>query len=130
MVTYNLTIDTLHTYYVEAGQTAVLVHNAGSFPTPPKIVQNAIQQFLNGQLTQRMTGPAGQRVPDSFRGDTGPIGARTFWKGATIYDVPGGGNDFRLLVKSDGTIGWVGPTGGRAGAGHNYDAIYTYKPPC
>jgi hypothetical protein len=28
-VTYNLTIDTLHTYYVEAGDTPVLVHNAG-----------------------------------------------------------------------------------------------------
>ena len=27
MVTYNLTIDTLHTYYVEAGGTPVLVHN-------------------------------------------------------------------------------------------------------
>ncbi|MBS2963330.1 hypothetical protein KGA66_09755 [Actinocrinis puniceicyclus] len=28
-VTYNLTIDSLHTYYVEAGSTPVLVHNAG-----------------------------------------------------------------------------------------------------
>ncbi|MBS2966872.1 hypothetical protein KGA66_27815 [Actinocrinis puniceicyclus] len=28
-VTYNLTIDSLHTYYVEAGDTPVLVHNAG-----------------------------------------------------------------------------------------------------
>ena len=27
-VTYNLTIDALHTYYVEAGDTPVLVHNA------------------------------------------------------------------------------------------------------
>ncbi|MCO6007030.1 polymorphic toxin type 43 domain-containing protein [Actinoallomurus purpureus] len=29
MVTYNLTIDHLHTYYVEAGTTPVLVHNCG-----------------------------------------------------------------------------------------------------
>jgi hypothetical protein len=28
MVTYNLTIDALHTYYVEAGSTPVLVHNS------------------------------------------------------------------------------------------------------
>jgi hypothetical protein len=28
MVTYNLTIDSLHTYYVEAGSTPVLVHNS------------------------------------------------------------------------------------------------------
>jgi hypothetical protein len=31
MVTYNLTIDTLHTYYVEAGDTPVLVHNAPAY---------------------------------------------------------------------------------------------------
>ena len=29
MVTYNLTVDHLHTYYVEAGNTPVLVHNCG-----------------------------------------------------------------------------------------------------
>ncbi len=123
----NLTIDALHTYYVIAGTTPVLVHNDPA-PVPP-IIQNAIDLYNSGQLSQRMTGPAGARVPDVFRGDTGPIGARRFWGGAAIYDVPGGGNDWRLLVKSDGTIGWVGPTGGRAGAGHNYDNISTYKPP-
>jgi RHS repeat-associated protein len=32
MVTYNLTIDGLHTYYVEAGTTPVLVHNCGTGP--------------------------------------------------------------------------------------------------
>jgi hypothetical protein len=37
MVPYNLTIDSLHTYYVVAGETPVLVHNDGGqtpdFPT-------------------------------------------------------------------------------------------------
>lgn len=124
---YNLTVDGIHTYYVLAGSTPVLVHNDPA-PMPP-IIQNAIDLYNSGRLSQRMTGPADARVPDVFRGDTGPIGARRFWGGATIYDVPGGGNDWRLLVKSDGTIGWVGPTGGKAGAGHNYDRISTYKPP-
>ena len=113
-----------------AGQVPVLVHNAGTSPTPPPIIQNAIAQYLDGQLTQRETGPAGARVLDFYKGNTGPIGARTYWRGAKIYNVAGGGNDYRLLVKDDGTIGWVGPTGGKAGAGHNYDAIYTYKPAC
>lgn len=36
MVTYNLTVDHLHTYYVEAGTTPVLVHNAGG-PGPGEI---------------------------------------------------------------------------------------------
>jgi hypothetical protein len=124
---YNLTVDDLHTYYVLAGTTPVLVHNDPE-PVPP-IVQNAIDAYNRGQLSQRMTGPAGRRSPDVFRGDTGPIGARRFWKDAKIYDVPGGGNDWRLLVKADGTVGWVGPTGGVRGAGHNYDRISTYKPP-
>lgn len=106
----------------------MLVHNAGSSTTPPPIIQNGIDMYRNGQLSQRMNGPKGNRELDFFRGDTGPIGAPRFWKGAEIYDVPGGGNDYRILVKSDGTIGWVEPTGGRAGAGHNYDAIKTYKP--
>lgn len=30
--TYNLTVDDLHTYYVLAGKTPVLVHNAGECP--------------------------------------------------------------------------------------------------
>jgi hypothetical protein len=30
-VTYNLTVDTIHTYYVEAGTTPVLVHNCGGY---------------------------------------------------------------------------------------------------
>jgi RHS repeat-associated protein len=31
--TYNLTVDDLHTYYVLAGETPVLVHNSGGCPT-------------------------------------------------------------------------------------------------
>jgi RHS repeat-associated protein len=124
----DLTVGDVHTYYVLAGDAPVLVHNDPA-PVPP-IIQDAIDAYNNGQLSQRMTGKKGAEVPDVFRGDTGPIGARNFWRDAKIYDVPGGGNDWRLLVKSDGTIGWVGPTGGVRGAGHNYDRISTYKPPC
>ncbi|WP_217235079.1 polymorphic toxin-type HINT domain-containing protein [Streptomyces sp. AC555_RSS877] len=32
--TYNLTVDDLHTYYVLAGETPVLVHNSGAGPDP------------------------------------------------------------------------------------------------
>jgi hypothetical protein len=32
--TYNLTVEDLHTYYVLAGQTPVLVHNSGAGPDP------------------------------------------------------------------------------------------------
>jgi hypothetical protein len=33
--TYNLTVDGLHTYYVEAGDTPVLVHNDGNYYPAP-----------------------------------------------------------------------------------------------
>ena len=70
---FNLTVQDTHTYYVLAGNTPVLVHN-DSAPVPP-IIQNAIDAYNDGQLSQRMTGPRDARVPDVFRGDTGPIGA-------------------------------------------------------
>jgi Pretoxin HINT domain len=125
---HNLTIADIHTYYVRTGTALVLVHND---PTPvPPIILEAIEAYKKGELSQRMTGPKDAQVADFFRGDTGPVGARRFWKDAKIYEVPGGGNDWRLLVKDDGTIGWVGPKGGKPGAGHNYDRISTYRPPC
>lgn len=37
---HNLTVDGLHTYYVLAGDTPVLVHNEGGVPVPP---------FVDGQ---------------------------------------------------------------------------------
>ena len=36
MVTYDLTIDGLHTYYVVAGGTPVLVHNTSCYDDPPR----------------------------------------------------------------------------------------------
>lgn len=135
---WNLTVDDVHTYYVLAGDTPVLVHNDGV--TPPAIVQAGIDAYNRGELTQRKTTKKMEngkpvrvngrtvQIDDFYEGRSGPIGAREFWRGAAIYEIPGGGNDYRLLVKSDGKIGWVGPKGGRAGAGHNYDRITTYQP--
>ena len=37
---HNLTVDNLHTYYVLAGTTPVLVHNEGGVPVSP---------FVDGQ---------------------------------------------------------------------------------
>ncbi|GAA4617171.1 RHS repeat-associated core domain-containing protein [Actinoallomurus liliacearum] len=60
MVTYNLTVDGLHTYYVEAGATPVLVHNSGLCGIPmssaigddPLLVK-AAQQAGRNQTVQR-----------------------------------------------------------------------------
>jgi RHS repeat-associated protein len=113
MVTYDLTIDGLHTYYVVAGDTPVLVHNDSGVPD---IISNAIQ---NGTYTPRLN-PDGTLDIFQARSGTPPSIARK-WGGSQIYDVPGGGNDYRILVNQYGDIGWV--------SGHNYGKINVYSPP-
>jgi hypothetical protein len=113
MVTYDLTIDSLHTYYVVAGDTPVLVHNDSGVPD---IISNAIQ---NGTYTPRLN-PDGTLDIFQARSGTPPSIARK-WGGSQIYDVPGGGNDYRILVNQYGDIGWV--------SGHNYGKINVYSPP-
>jgi RHS repeat-associated protein len=55
--TYNLTIDELHTYYVLAGQTPVLVHNAGCDEWAAKNVAK------NGGKIFTFNGPGGKDLP-------------------------------------------------------------------
>jgi hypothetical protein len=93
-----------------AGNTPVLVHNDP--PTVPNIIQNAIE---NGTYTPRMN-PDG--TPDIFRGAPGAIARK--WGGSQIYDVPGGGNSYRIIVNKYGDIGWI--------SGHNYDKVNVYNP--
>ncbi|MEE3920555.1 polymorphic toxin-type HINT domain-containing protein [Micromonospora sp. BRA006-A] len=78
---FNLTVNGLHTYYVMAGDTPVLVHNDGL--TPPRVVQDGIDAFNRGELRQRMTTKMENgrpvrvngrtvKVPDEFRATPGP----------------------------------------------------------
>ncbi|MEV7176127.1 polymorphic toxin-type HINT domain-containing protein [Kitasatospora sp. NPDC093679] len=131
LAAHNLTVEDLHTYYVLVGNVPVLVHNAGA-DIPPPIVANGILAYQNGELSQRVVRDrvTGRQVLDFYEGRNVAARVRNFWGGAKIYDIPGGGNDYRLLVKSDGTIGWVEPYGGVRGRGHNYDSIKTFRPPC
>ncbi|WP_082404538.1 Hint domain-containing protein [Saccharothrix sp. NRRL B-16348] len=55
--TYNLTVESVHTYYVVAGQTPVLVHNSdgscgvlqAEFDTLPKGKQGHVREMPDGQ---------------------------------------------------------------------------------
>jgi hypothetical protein len=47
--TYNLTVDDLHTYYVLAGATPVLVHNSGEIPPVDNArLQNIVNALFHG----------------------------------------------------------------------------------
>jgi hypothetical protein len=58
MVTYNLTIDHLHTYYVEAGTTPVLVHNADE----GRICDLTLGPALRGQKAEGIAAERGDKV--------------------------------------------------------------------
>ncbi|MEU6932495.1 polymorphic toxin-type HINT domain-containing protein [Streptomyces sp. NPDC046374] len=136
--TYDLTVNRIHTYYVLAGSTPVLVHNANG-PDQPKIVKNAIQQLLAGTLTQREN-PDGSL--DFFTGRNLPNErAKAYWRDdkangrrTRIYSVPGGGDDYRLVVREVGGIAdsfaWVGPKGMKKNAGHDYGRLIPFSPGC
>ncbi|WP_255354380.1 polymorphic toxin-type HINT domain-containing protein, partial [Frankia sp. ACN1ag] len=50
---YNLTVDTLHTYYVLAGTTPVLVHNSGAcFETRMERAGDLAENYVEGQKTR------------------------------------------------------------------------------
>ncbi|MFG3379475.1 polymorphic toxin-type HINT domain-containing protein [Streptomyces sp. NPDC047999] len=136
--THDLTIEDVHTYYVLAGRTPVLVHNA-SKPDQPNIVKNAIQHLLAGNLAQRRH-PNG--ALDFFMGHDLPNArAKAYWaddeangRRTRIYSVPGGGDDYRLIVRETGGVpdayAWVGPKGMKKGAGHDYGRLLQFKPGC
>ncbi|BBC32860.1 hypothetical protein SGFS_041540 [Streptomyces graminofaciens] len=94
-ITYNLTVDDLHTYYVLAGQTPVLVHNSGPWcgvgsAEAQEIIQNA--KGYGSGLKQ----DAGHRAADFVVGDIAT-------KGVTTRLVGGDGVE-RLLVQMPGEM--------------------------
>ncbi|MEU4597541.1 Hint domain-containing protein [Nocardia sp. NPDC023988] len=106
---YNLEVDGPHTYYVVAGNTSVLVHNCpapkGGPPSARKEIRNAVELLRAGQLPQRLN-PDG--TPDIFEGRPGtPAAVARKWADSSIYEVPGLGNQFRLLRNAYGDVGWT-----------------------
>ncbi|MFC0623016.1 polymorphic toxin-type HINT domain-containing protein [Kribbella deserti] len=113
---YNLNVDDIHTYYVLAGQTPVLVHNSNcpegrlSDPLPPgmsKSIVNAYDDIRAGNgvpqtnpLTGRQNVFQGRAVHEKR------------WAGALEFRVPGSkGDQTRILMKTlpDGrtVMGWT-----------------------
>ncbi|MEZ0090137.1 polymorphic toxin-type HINT domain-containing protein [Streptacidiphilus sp. EB129] len=137
---YNLTVQQLHTYYVLAGTTPVLVHNCNVAPstwTPddnyspgavkarsaenqayygtPQEVHNTVSAIEDGSISQRISGGG----PDSYQvRPSTPRGYR-WWGGSTIYTGVGGPSTLtRVLVNSNGSVGYL--------LGHNYNQVFSY----
>ncbi|MYU21839.1 polymorphic toxin-type HINT domain-containing protein [Streptomyces sp. SID8352] len=115
--TYNLTVDDLHTYYVLAGETPVLVHNSNGCPNgklSDPLPQGMSRHFVNAYDEIR----AGRGVPqtDPATGAQKVFQGRAThekrWAGALEYRVPGSkGDSARILAKTlpDGRVvmGWT-----------------------
>lgn len=82
----------------------------------PNIVHDGVNDIIDNGRPQRLDDNG---KPDFFRvrPDTPGKIARK-WGGAKIYDIPGGGNSYRVLINKWGDIGWV--------VNHNYDKIMPY----
>ncbi|MFF8809681.1 Hint domain-containing protein, partial [Streptomyces omiyaensis] len=126
--TYNMTVEGLHTYYVLAGETPVLVHNAGNDQTP-NIILRGIQQIQDGTLAQRRnpTKPDGTPGDLDFFTNKEKNKRNNWWVGAKIYAPDPLNNDYRILEKN-GQFKWVGPKGGVKGAGHFYGKLMDITP--
>ncbi|GGQ44370.1 hypothetical protein GCM10010145_11280 [Streptomyces ruber] len=142
----NLTVTDVHTYYVLAGATPVLVHNCNEstwtpdenyspeavaarsaankayYETPQDIHDLVSDVVSNPNYPQRMTGRAGNRRPDVYGAHGAPRAAQK-WKGSAIYDNGDPLSQARILVNGNGKIAYVG----RAKDGsHNYNQIIPY----
>ncbi|MEU0737412.1 polymorphic toxin-type HINT domain-containing protein, partial [Streptomyces lavendulocolor] len=122
MRVHNLTVDDLHTYYVGVGAESVLVHNAKKRicgpADVPNIVHDGVDDIVNNGRPQRLDENGD---PDFFTvRPTTPNAIARKWGGAKIYDIPGGGNSYRILINKYGDVGWV--------VNHNYNNIMPYFP--
>ncbi|WP_369169735.1 polymorphic toxin-type HINT domain-containing protein [Streptomyces sp. R28] len=133
--TYNLTVDDLHTYYVLAGATPVLVHNSScpafkddpyhpdqvqsridagrkAWAEIPREVHNTVNGIESGRVRQRINSTG----PDWFNANGNTSSP---WYNATIFTgVGSAATKTRVLVRSDGVVGYV--------LGHNYNKVIEY----
>ncbi|MCF4135968.1 RHS repeat-associated core domain-containing protein [Streptomyces sp. Tue 6430] len=92
--TYNLTVDDLHTYYVLAGETPVLVHNSNGCPTGR--LSDPLPRGMNNKIASAYDDVKAGRIPshDIYSGREHP-----WWAGSKEYRVPGRPETDRILEK-------------------------------
>ncbi|MCH0561681.1 ricin-type beta-trefoil lectin domain protein [Streptomyces sp. MUM 2J] len=104
--TYNLTVEELHTYYVLAGATPVLVHNSNcgpEFNSPMSAFRHYMKHAFGVQLNKKgnWTGAHGYHQPDMAEFN-GPGGFRAYKEAASKF--MSGSPRHGDLVSNDGTL--------------------------
>jgi hypothetical protein len=91
--TYNLTVDGLHTYYVLAGETPVLVHNSGGCPT-------GAPRSADGKFSKRNGEPGRDGAADEANAwDQLEMDGAVVMRNETAVSAPG-----MRVRKYDGTV--------------------------
>ncbi|WP_230195997.1 polymorphic toxin-type HINT domain-containing protein [Streptomyces coriariae] len=101
---YNLTVDDLHTYYVLADATPILVHNACG----PSGGGTIFSHFTDGGGVQ---GIAGVDVSGMAVGDTMEVGSLRFGTGSNDFMTTSPGDNFVTDLGRDATDGQLGRLG-------------------
>lgn len=103
--TYNLTVASLHTYYVLAGDTPVLVHNSNGPPCNNKVNGWPKQEGGNCKA-------CAEKIQEMIGGEKQEITTRYPVMGPSIHN-PAGNWTHHWVVKKDGRIydGTTGPEG-------------------
>lgn len=89
----NLTVDDLHTYYVLAGQTPVLVHNSNC---PNGKLSDPLPRGMNNKIASAYDDVKAGRIPSH---DTYGGREHSWWAGSKEYRVPGRPETDRILEK-------------------------------
>jgi RHS repeat-associated protein len=91
---HNLTVADLHTYYVLAGATPVLVHNSNGCPTGR--LSDPLPRGMNNKIASAYDDVKAGRIPshDTYSGREHP-----WWAGSKEYRVPGRPETDRILEK-------------------------------
>ena len=91
--TCNFTVADLHTYYVLAGQTPVLVHNSNC---PNGKLSDPLPRGMNNKIASAYDDVKAGRIPshDTYGGREHP-----WWAGSKEYRVPGRPETDRILEK-------------------------------
>ncbi|MFJ8795965.1 polymorphic toxin-type HINT domain-containing protein, partial [Streptomyces sp. NPDC102462] len=92
-ITHDLTIEGVHTYYVLAGQTPVLVHNSNC---PNGKLSDPLPRGMNNKIASAYDDVKAGRIPshDTYGGREHP-----WWAGSKEYRVPGRPETDRILEK-------------------------------
>ncbi|MFF0437485.1 polymorphic toxin-type HINT domain-containing protein [Streptomyces sp. NPDC004327] len=102
--TYNFTVDELHTYYVLAGSTPVLVHNS----CPPSGGGDIFSHFTDARGVR---GIAGVDVSEMSIGHTIEVNSLRFGQGENGFLATSSGDMFATTLGRDATAGQLGRIG-------------------